>query len=61
MKNMLKQPFELNNEREQLVEQMHKCEQMLSDCTIDRFSELRHELKQVKEKLRFLNQFSRMS
>ncbi|MDQ6813349.1 MAG: hypothetical protein M3040_06425 [Bacteroidota bacterium] len=48
------------NESEQLVQQMQACEKMISNCSIDEFSNLRFELKQVKEKLRFLNQWNRL-
>ena len=57
---MQQQHRELGNDREQLLRRKDACEQMLSDCSIDKFSELRYQLKQVKEKLRLLNQMSRM-
>ncbi|MCW3078849.1 hypothetical protein [Segetibacter sp.] len=57
---MNEQHKELNNDREQLLQRKDTCEKLLSDCTLDKFSELRYELKQVKEKLRLLNQLTRL-
>ena len=48
------------NESEQLLQHMQACEKMISNCSIDKFSDLRFELKQVKEKLRLLNQWNRL-
>jgi hypothetical protein len=47
-------------DREQLLQRKDICEKLISDCTLDKFSALRYELKQVKEKLRLLNQLNRM-
>lgn len=57
---MNEQHQELNNDRKQLLQRKDTCEKLLSACTLDKFSELRYELKQVKEKLRLLNQFTRL-
>lgn len=57
---MKQQHFESEDQQEQLVQQMHSCEKQLNDCSLEKFSELRQELKQVKEKLRLINQFNRL-
>jgi len=58
--NNMKQQHEQMNESEQLLLHMQDCEKMISNCSIDKFSDLRFELKQLKEKLRFLNQWNRL-
>jgi len=58
---MKQQHLELSNDRDQLLQRKQTCEQLLSDCSIDKFSDLRYQLKQVKEKLRLLNQMSRIN
>jgi hypothetical protein len=47
------------NESEQLLQHMRACEKQISNCSIDKFRDLRFELKQVKEKLRLINQWNR--
>lgn len=48
------------NQSEQLTQHMHDCEKMISNCSIEKFSDLRFELKQLKEKIRFINQWNRL-
>ena len=57
---MKQQQQEHVNESEQLLQHMQTCEKLISNCSIDKFSDLRFELKQVKEKLRLLNQWNRL-
>jgi hypothetical protein len=57
---MNEQSQDRHDDRERLLQRKNTCEKLLSDCTLDKFSELRSELKQVKEKLRLLNQLTRM-
>lgn len=58
--NNMKQQNEITSEREQLMQNLYNCEKLISDCSINQFSDLRFELKQLKEKLRLLNHLSRM-
>lgn len=57
---MTRQHHQAVNEGDQLLEQMHLCEKRLTNCSINQFSDLRFQLKQVKEKLRLLNRLNRM-
>lgn len=56
----MKQQQENANKSEQLLQHMHECERQITNCSIDKFSDLRFELKQVKEKLRLINQWNRL-
>ena len=59
-KTLKQQQQKRGNESEQLLQHMQTCEKLISNCSMDRFSDLRFELKQVKEKLRLLNQWNRL-
>lgn len=48
------------DERDVLLQEAMTCEQLLNDCSIEKFRDLGLRLKQLKEKLRLLNQFNRM-
>jgi hypothetical protein len=43
-------------EKEELMRQIDRYEQSLKDCSMKELRDLRYKLKQVKEKLRSLNQ-----
>lgn len=57
---MKQQQHQHVNGSEQLLQHMQSCEKRISNCSIEEFSNLRFELKQVKEKLRLLNQLNRL-
>ena len=44
---------------EQLLRQLEECERMLQACPLQKFSELRYQIKQTKEKLRSLDNLNK--
>jgi hypothetical protein len=46
-------------EREELMKRLEQYEKSLKDCSVKELRDLRYKLKQVKEKLRSLNQVGR--
>jgi hypothetical protein len=46
-------------QREQLLKVLYECEKMLEECPIQRFGELRNQIKQAREKLRTLNKLEK--
>lgn len=57
----MKKEQENLNESQHLLEEMQTCEKLISNCSIEKFSDLRLELKQLKEKLRLINQLKRFN
>jgi len=57
---MKQQPEDSINESEQLLQYMHACEKQINNCPVEKFRDLRFELKQLKEKLRHINQWNRL-
>ena len=57
---MTYQDQENSKESEKLLKHLRHCEELISNCAMDKFSDLRFELKQLKEKLRMLNQSNRL-
>lgn len=56
----MKQNDENKSEFEDLMQHMQACEKLISNCSMDQFSDLRFELKQLKEKLRHIHQMNRL-
>jgi hypothetical protein len=55
----MKQDQENLNESQQILQHMQECEKLIHGCSIEKFRDLRFELKQLKEKLRLINQLKR--
>ncbi len=43
------------NNREELLKNLQNCEKSMQECSIQKFSELRYQFKQLNEKLRSLD------